>query len=193
MATTGVEVANQAFALIGANAISSFIGTATEQVVGEALYQPLIDAALSSHRWRFATGKGTLSRLAASPANQWDAAYQMPTDPEILLLNAVLVIDVPIEYDRYEDQIYCDAGEDDVVVADYIYSVGEEFWPAYFTKAVVFELASVFAAGITQDSYLSSHFNDMAEAEYRKARWADTSSQTARSLSARSLINKRRG
>jgi hypothetical protein len=193
MATSAVEVANQAFALIGANAISSFIGTATEQVVGEALYQPLVDAALTSYRWRFATGKATLSRLAAVPLNDWDAAYQMPTDPIILLLNAVMVLDQRIEFDRYEDQIYCNATSDDTVIADYVYSAGEERWPPYFTKAVVFDLASNFAAGIMQDSYLASHFNDMAEIEYRKARFADGSSKTARPMKTNSLINRRRG
>jgi hypothetical protein len=191
MADTPVEVSNQAFALIGANTISTFVGTSTEQIVATNLYQPLIDAALTSHRWRFASGKQTLARLEAEPLNQWDAAYQMPTQPKILLLNGVYVLDIPIEYDRYEDQVYCDDTVDDVVDADYIYSVDEQHWPPFFTKAVVYELASLYAAGITQDAYLAAHFIEQAELEYRKARHADSSSQTARNLDARSLVRKR--
>jgi hypothetical protein len=185
MADTAVEVVNQAFAVIGANTLSTFVGTSTEQIVATNLYQPIVDAALSSHRWRFATGKQTLGRLSQEPVNEWDAAYQMPTQPKILLLNNVKVLDVTIEYDRFEDQIYCDASEDDVVVADYIYSVPEQDWPPYFTKAVVYELASVFAAGITQDSYMAAHFEETAQLEYRRARWSDSSQQTARNLNTR--------
>jgi hypothetical protein len=192
MADTQVEVANQALALIGANPISTFVGTATEQVTATHLYQPTVDAALTSHRWRFASGKAILSRLADEPIDEWDAAYQMPTDPAILLLSAVLVLDNPIRFDRYEGHIYCDATSEDVVVADYIYSRNEIDWPPYFTKAVVLELASAFAAAITQDSYLAAHFSEQAVVEFSKARWADSSSQTARNMDARSIINKRR-
>jgi hypothetical protein len=193
MADTPVEVANQAFALIGANTLSTFVGTATEQIVATNLYQPIVDAALTSHRWRFATGKQTLARLASIPLDQWDAAYQMPSQPKILLLNSVLVQDAAIKYDRYEDNIYCDATVDDVVIADYIYSVEEQYWPPYFTKAIVSELASVFAAGITQDSYLAAFFSEQSVVEYSRARWADSSSQTARNLRTRtsSLIRSR--
>jgi hypothetical protein len=192
MADTQVEVANQAFALIGANTLSTFTGTGSEQIAATNLYQPIVDAALTSHRWRFATGKQTLARLSSVPVNQWDAAYQMPTQPQIILLNAVMVEDLPITFDRYEDQIYCDATESDIVVADYVYSVSEQEWPPYFTKAIVYELASVFAASITQDSFLAAHFAEQSTVEYRKARFADASSQTARNLNARSLIKRRR-
>ena len=196
MADTNIEVANQALVLIGASSISTFTGTGTEQIAATHLYQPTVDAALTSHRWRFASGKATLSRLTATPANEWDAAYQMPSQPQILLLNAVKVLDQDISFDRYEDQIYCDAASDDTVVADYIYSRDEIDWPPYFTKAVVFQLASVFAASITQDAFLAAHFEEQAVVEFTKARWADSSSQTARHLNTRgkrSLISKRRG
>jgi len=192
MADTSVEVANQALVLIGANSISSFVGTATEQIAATHLYQPTVDAALTSHRWRFASGKKILSFLAADPIDEWDSAFQMPTDPKILLLNSVMVLDHPITFDRFEDHIYCDATSSDVVVASYIYSRAEIDWPAYFTKAVVLDLASAFSAAITQDSYLAAHFREQAVVEYSKARWSDSSSQTARNLNARSLIDKRR-
>jgi hypothetical protein len=196
MADTAVEVANQALALIGANTISTFVGTGTEQIAATHLYQPTVDAALTSHRWRFASGKKQLSILVATPADDWDSAFQIPTDPPVLLINSISVLDHTIEYDRFEDHIYCDATSDDTVIMDYIYSRDEIDWPAYFTKAIVFELAAVFAAAITQDSFLAAHFTEQANMEYSKARFADSSSQTARNLNTRgthSLISRRFG
>jgi hypothetical protein len=193
MADTSVEVANIALTLIGANTISTFVGTGTEQIAATNLYQPIVDAALVSHRWRFASGKAQINLLVATPADDWDSAFQIPADPPVLLINSVSVLDNPIQYDRFEDQIYCDATSDDIVIMDYIYSRDEIDWPPYFTKAVGLELASAFAAAITQDSFLAAHFTEQAAIEFRKARWADSSSQTARNLNPRSLINKRRG
>jgi hypothetical protein len=108
------------------------------------------------------------------------------------LLTGVYVNDNPITYDRYEDHIYCDAVTADVVIADYIYAIGEQHWPAHFTKVVVSELASAFAAAITQDASMASHFTEVADKLMRQARWADSSSQTARNLDMRSpLVRKR--
>tara|TARA_R110002126_G_scaffold155060_1_gene302097 strand:- start:413 stop:994 length:582 start_codon:yes stop_codon:yes gene_type:complete len=191
MAVTDVTVVNKAFALIGANTISTFVGTSTEQIVATELYSMTVEAALVSHRWRFATGKQTMARLVAAPLNQWDAAYQMPTQPIALLVNGVYILDNPIDYDRYEDKIYTNATTSDVVDIDYIFSPEEATWPPYFTQAVVFDLAAIFAAGIAQDAGLSELFGNKATLEYRKARWSDSSSQTAKNLDGRSLIRKR--
>ena len=102
MADTSVEVANQALVLIGANSISSFVGTATEQIAATHLYQPTVDAALTSHRWRFASGKKILSFLAADPIDEWDSAFQMPTDPKILLLDEPTEGLAPVIVDEIE-------------------------------------------------------------------------------------------
>tara|TARA_R110000823_G_scaffold99584_1_gene214943 strand:+ start:17044 stop:17628 length:585 start_codon:yes stop_codon:yes gene_type:complete len=191
MAVTQVTIANKALALVGSNTISTFVGTSTEQIVATELYDMIVEAALVSHRWRFATGKQTLSRLVDVPLDQWDAAYQLPTQPILLLLNGVYVLDVAIDYDRYEDKVFCDAAVDDTVNADYIFRANEADWPAYFTSAVVADLAGNFAAGITQDASMSTLFSEKSEILYRKARWADSSSQTAKNLDARTLIRKR--
>jgi len=191
MAVTQVTIANKALALIGANTISSFTGTATEQIVATNVYDMVVEAALTTHRWRFATGKITLSRLVDAPLDQWDAAYQLPTFPQILLLNGVYILDVAIDFDRYEDKVYCDATVDDIVNADYIYRSAEADWAPYFISGVVFDLASHFAAGITQDASMSVMFEEKSEKQYAKARWADSSSQTAKNMDARSLIRKR--
>ena len=117
----------------------------------------------------------------------------MPSQPRILLLNGVSVLDAQIEYDRFENDIYCNAAEADTVVADYIYQVNEADLPPYFVKAFVYDLASAFATAITQDASVALLFEQLSTKEWSKARFAESSSQTARHVNARSLINKRRG
>jgi len=193
MSATDVTIANKALALVGANTISTFDGEMTEQVAATQLYEMMYEAALTAHRWRFATGKAQLTRKAETPLSHWDAAYSMPSQPRILLLNGVSVLDAQIEYDRFENDIYCNAAEADTVVADYIYQVNEADLPPYFVKAFVYDLASAFATAITQDASVALLFEQLSTKEWSKARFAESSSQTARHVNARSLINKRRG
>jgi hypothetical protein len=109
------------------------------------------------------------------------------------LTNGTLHISFQLSRSCYEDKVYCNATSADTVNADYIFLPAEADWPPFFTKAVVFDLASNFAAGITQDASMAIMFKEEAELAYRRARFASSSSQTARNLDARSLIRKRLG
>lgn len=191
MAVNDVSIANKALTLIGANTIAEFAGTTSEQIAATNLYEMMVEASLTMHRWRFASGQQQLNRDNDAPIDKWDASYQMPVDPPILLLNGVFVLDNPITYDRYESKIYTNTAATDVVIADYIYRAIEQEWPPFFTKAVVYDLAGAFAAAVTQDAAMASLFIDLSVIEYRKAKFADSSSQTARHLRADSLLKRR--
>tara|TARA_R100000664_G_scaffold29822_1_gene41917 strand:- start:794 stop:1375 length:582 start_codon:yes stop_codon:yes gene_type:complete len=192
MAVTDVTIASRALNLIGANEIASFDEASNEAKVAKNLYEPIVEAALTRTRWRFATGQQTLIMLADTPESRWDSAYQMPTSPQVLLLHGLTIMDKPIQYDRYEDKIYANTTADDVVTADYTYKVDVIYWPSYFTKAVMFDLAAMFAGSLAQKGELATHYTNSAELAYRNARWADSSSQTARNLRTSTLTNIRR-
>lgn len=192
MAVTDVTIASRALNLIGANEIASFDEASNEAKVSKNLYEPIVEAALTRTRWRFATGQQTLVMLTDAPESRWDSAYQMPTSPQVLLLHGLTIMDKPIQYDRYEDKIYANTTADDVVTADYTYKVDVIYWPSYFTKAVMFDLAAMFAGSLAQQGELAYHYINAAELAYQKARWADSSSQTARNLRTSTLTNIRR-
>tara|TARA_R110002167_G_scaffold43800_2_gene132163 strand:+ start:2794 stop:3378 length:585 start_codon:yes stop_codon:yes gene_type:complete len=194
MAITAIDVtiASRALNLIGANQISSFTEGSTEANVANNLYDAIVEGSLTLTRWRFASGQQQLSRLDAVPTSRWDAAYQMPTSPPILLLHGVTVLSKPITYDRYEDKIYTNTSVDDLVIADYSYRPDSQYWPAYFSKALMYELASVFASSITRKGDLAAHWATEAQREYTRAKWADSSSQTARRLRTSTLTAIRR-
>lgn len=192
MAVTDVTIASRALNLIGANEIASFDEASNEAKVAKNLYEPIVEAALTRTRWRFATGQQTLIMLADAPESRWDSAYQMPTSPQVLLLHGLTIMDKPIQYDRYEDKIYANTTADDVVTADYTYKVDVIYWPSYFTKAVMFDLAAMFAGSLAQKGELATHYTNSSELAYRNARWADSSSQTARNLRTSTLTNIRR-
>jgi len=189
-ANTAIKVCSRASILIGGNAIQSFSEGTAEADVVDAIYEDIARAALTNTRWRFATNQAQLSRLEAAPTSRFDSAYQLPND--LIMLSAVTVVDEPISYDTYGDKVFCDANENDIVVADYIYRADEANWPPYFTIAVELQVAAMLAISVARDSQLASLMEQKGELQMSRARRLDSQQQTTRKLNTSRFIVQRR-
>ena len=188
-ATSDIAVAQKACALIGMQPITSFSDDSSEAIVLNAIYDEIVESELAGYPWRFAMAQRTLNRLSSTPASRWDAAYQIPAD--ILMVRAVTVNDMPIEFDRYDDNIYCNAGVNETVVMDGTYRVKEIDWPAFFRLGIEYRLAAALASGVSMQADLSQLLDEKAEMQIRKARNIDASSQTTRKVNLNRLTNAR--
>jgi len=175
---------------MGGNPIQSFSEGTAESDVVDAMYEDIARAALTNTRWRFATNQAQLSRLEAAPTGRFDAAYQLPND--LIMLSAVTIGDEPIMYDTYGDKVYCDATENDVVIADYIFRADESNWPPYFTIAVEFQVAAMLAVSVARDAQLASMMEQKGELQMSRARRLDSQQQTTRKLNTSRFIAQRR-
>jgi hypothetical protein len=189
-ANTAIKICSRASILMGGNPIQSFSEGTTEADVVDAMYEDIARAALTNTRWRFATNQAQLSRLEAAPTGRFDAAYQLPND--LIMLSAVTIGDEPIMYDTYGDKVYCDATENDVVIADYIYRADESNWPPYFTIAVEFQVAAMLAVSVARDAQLASMMEQKGELQMSRARRLDSQQQTTRKLNTSRFIAQRR-
>jgi hypothetical protein len=189
--STDIDVASSALVLMGAATISDFDGTSTEAIVANNIYETIVEAAMTMSRWRFCTGQQDLSLLVATPSARYDFAYQTPTSPKMLLLHGITVSNNIIKYDLYENKIYCDEGSDSTVVADYTYRSATADWPPYFKRALIYDLASVFAGSIAQDGNLAAHYEERSSALYTQAKTIEAQSRTTKQVRARGLINTR--
>ena len=190
VADTAIKICSRASILIGGDAIQSFTDGTTESDVAASIYEDIARSSLTNTRWRFATTQVQLSRLTDIPASRYSAAYQLPAD--FLMINSLTVNDNIIEYDTYTNKAFSNAVETDVVMADYVFRVGEEHWPAYFILAVELSLASLFAVSIARDAQLSNAMEARAEMQMRKARTLDSQQQTSRKLNTSRFISQRR-
>lgn len=189
-ANTPIKVCSRALILIGEEGISSFTDGTAQSDVADAMYEDIARTALTNSRWRFATQQSQLSRLVAAPTGRFNAAYQLPGD--LLMLSAVTVGDHPIKYDTYGDKVFCDADQQDVLIADYIYRADEADWPAFFTVAVEYAMAAVFAVSIARDSQMSQMMEQKAQFHMIQARRLDSQQQTNRKLNTSRFIAQRR-
>lgn len=181
MSLTDVEVCSSALAMIGANPISSLTDGNAEAKICAAIYEITVRDAISTYRWRFASGQEQLNRLKDEPiAGRWDGAYQKP--PELLTLSAVRVGGRAIRYEIMGDNIYCETDSDTEVFAEGSYRVDESKWPPYFTKLIELRLASQLAQSLAERTDLANSMDAQAMRQASIARTADSQSRTARHL-----------
>ena len=175
--------------LVSANTITSFNDNNTESKVANQLYESTLKNLLTRCRWRFATKQQQLSRDTTAPTARYDAKYPLPADA--LVINTITISDNVITYDRYENEIYCDATSTDIVVADYTFRPNEADFPPYFTSALVFELASLFAGAIARNDSLSQLYQSRAVVAMAQAKSQDSQAQTTRRVEVDRFRNRR--
>lgn len=179
-ANSAIDIAARALTLIGANPISSFADASTEATIANNMYEDVARASLCATRWRFATNQAELNVLTAAPTGRFDIAHQLPNN--LLMLHALTVNDLLIQYSVYGDKVFSNSTANDVVVADYTFRASEVDWPSYFTLAVQFQLAAIFASSIARDDGLTQAMEQKAERLMAKARNLDSQQQTTRKL-----------
>jgi len=180
--STDIEVAQKAMVLIGLEPLTAFTDNTDEALVANTIFEDVVSDCLGQHNWNFATGQKTLSRLTATPVDRWDAAYALPTSPEVMQVITVTIDDVPQPYDIYERYVYINAEVADDVVLNYVFRPDTQYWPPTFTMWVIFRLASVLALSVTRKADVASSYTRLAEEQFRKAKARDSQQVTTQGL-----------
>ena len=190
VANSDIDIASRALVLIGAEPITSFTASNTEAVVANAIYEDMVRTTLCSSRWRFATNQAELNLLTAVPTGRYDRAHQLPAD--LLMLHAITVNDAVIKYNVYGDKVFSDSTSSDTLVADFTFRADEVDFPSYFSLALQYSLASIFATSIARDDGLMQIMETKANQLMAKARNIDAQQQTTRKLVTSRFISNRR-
>lgn len=183
MSTSQLDIVSAALVLIGDKPLSDLTGPEVSATVANNIYESTYRAMLTQHRWRFAVGKKTLSRLVEAPLNHWSNAYQIPAD----FLMAVGVRP-NTDYEIFEDKIYSNQSD---LALDYIYRVDESALPAYYVKALEYELAAQFSLSITDNRTYYELMRGEAVNHWRKARFADSAQRPNRAIESSPFITAR--
>ena len=189
-ADSSISICSRALILIGAEPITSFTDGSTESLVASNLYEDICRSALQNCRWRFATDQKVLNLLTDAPTGRYDLAYQLPVDN--LIIHAITVNDNLVEYQIYGDMVYADTNQGDEVIADFTFRQLEANFPAYFTIALQYALATAFASAIARDSTMITQMSALANQAMMKARSIDSQQQTTRKLVSTRFIAERR-
>lgn len=189
MAFTDIDICSHALVMIGENPITSLTDGTTAANACANLYETTVQDLLTRYPWRFASNIVQLSRLTDAPANKWDAAYQIPGTA--LSIKTVMVEDRPIDFDRFEDKIWCNADAADEVYLEATFRVDEAFWPPYFVTLVEIQLASLLAHSVAAQVDTADWLDKKALRHGALARTRDSMARTAARIDVSRLRDSR--
>jgi len=180
---TDIEICSNALTMIGHGAIASFTDGGAGANTAAALYETTYESLLSQHRWRFATAKVTLNQLTSSPLNEWSYAYQLPAN-----YISGFGVHPRVDYEIYEDKLLTNANNIDL---DYVFKPDESKMPAHFQRLLEFNLASIFAIPVTDNSSKAGEYHSMYEDQLRRARYTDSQARPADAIVDSPLVDAR--
>ena len=152
-----IDIISNALVLVGHGPISSLDpDQGAGATVGAALYKTHLDYMLSTTYWRFSMKQQSLNRLTAPPLNNWQFAFQLPTD-----LITLYRVDPRADYQLFENMLFTNQNE---ISADYSFRVDDTALPSYFVMAFQYKLAADFAISVTNDIQK----NQLYEAKYTR-------------------------
>ena len=152
MSAIAIDLCNQALALIGAEAISSFDDGTHLAATCATLYPAVRAQMLVTYPWRFCNTKAQLATLTEAPLFGWRHAFGMP--PKFLRLNALF--DSPADNARpftgfqlFDGRVMASRQP---LWMDYGYDAAEEAWPVHFRSLMRYALAAEFAVPVTENA-----------------------------------------
>lgn len=162
---TKIKIISDALILLGEKPLSSLSEDRWGATVGSNLFERVYENELQSNRWRFAMKKEMLARLLDVPLNEWQYAFQLPSD-------CLLPIGVypSQQYEIYSDRIYSNASE---LELDYMFKPEVTAVPRYFAQMLTFAMAREMAMPI-KESQAAYGMSDQKYMEQRaRAMFAD--------------------
>lgn len=109
----------------------------------------------------------------------------------MLALTSVYVNDSPVDFDRFEDRVFCDATETDSVYAEGTYRVDERFWPPYFVMLLEYHMASLLAHSVAAQVDTADWLDKKAVRQAAIARTLDAQARTAPRIDTTRIIRNR--
>jgi hypothetical protein len=162
---TKVGLISKALILCGEPALVDLTDDRYGATVGNNLFEQIYEAELQSNRWRFACGKIALSRLVATPLNEWQYAFQLP--PTMLLPLGVY----PAQpYEIYADRVYTNATSFEL---EYMFKPSIDACPAYFTLLMTYALAKDMIKPITESDSALQLMTQKYNIQRARAQFAD--------------------
>ena len=197
--TAAVSIVNQsmlsmlsaALVLCGEKPMNSLTDPRYGAQVGAALFDMVYENELQANRWRFSCKKGALARVNAVPLNEFQYAYQTPTD--CLNIIGFWGVNPDKSYELYGDLIYTNMTSNPGVnpatlVMEYQFKPDPGDVPSYFSLLVTLALAQHMCKPITESDSARTKCEQAYKAQRSVAMSTDASSRPNRPLQHRPFV-----
>ena len=152
---------------VKADMISDLGGSAANEIIGNAIYDPVRRSLLRSHNWNFATEYVELGQLTTTPAFKFQYAYQLPSD-------CLRVIDLHGTEENFKvigNKIFTDAESAYLIYIKDVTDTGA--FDVLFEECLVLKLAYEACFYITGSAPLTAQLIQEFEMKFKEAKRAD--------------------
>src|SRR6266850_578889 len=151
-----LSMLSTALVLCGEKPMTSTIDPRYGSAVGAALFDMVYENELTSNPWRITCTKGQLAQVNATPANEWQYVFQIPTD--CLAVLGFYGIGPDRSYDIYGGKLYTNmnsgpgpvGGGGRVLILEYQFKPDPSYLPSYLSLLITLALAKRMIKPVTE-------------------------------------------
>lgn len=186
-----------ALVLCGEKPLNSLTDPRYGAAVAAALFDMSYEDELQSNRWRFACKKAQLAQINATPPNEWQYCFQLPTD--MLLPIGLWGVSPDRSYEIYSNVIYTNLTSNPgainsttpVLTFDYLFKPDPSAVPSYFSMLMTFKLARDMIKPITESDTAMSAMTTKYNQQRARALYADAQGRPNRPLQNNPFVQVR--
>lgn len=186
-----------ALVLCGEKPLNSLTDSRYGAAAGAAMFDMVYENELQSNRWRFACKKGQLARINATPPNEWQYCFQLPTD--MLLPIGIWGVGPDRTYEIYSNVIYTNItsnpgpinSSSPVLTFDYLFKPDPSTVPSYFSLLVTYALAKDMIKPVTEGDTAASAMATKYIFQRNRAMYADAQGRPNRPIAHNPFVQNR--
>ena len=169
---TKIDLCSMALLKLGERPIQSLTDDSAAAQLARTLFEPVMDALIAAHPWRFAMRTYELTETV-------DNDFVIPSD-------VLRVIQTPGKITNGRI-----VAPNEKITITAIVRVAPESYPSYFVSLAATKLAMEFCVPMTGDQTVFRMLAALYETEYASAKFIDSTTTTSANIDSFSLINTR--
>tara|TARA_R110000765_G_scaffold223140_1_gene327273 strand:- start:435 stop:1031 length:597 start_codon:yes stop_codon:yes gene_type:complete len=187
MATSVVQIVNNALVKIGANAILTLTEDSEAARAANLIYEQIRDACLRDHVWNFAVSRVELAQNSTAPAFEFAYQYNLPSD----CLRVLQMEEMSMIYKIEGRKLLTDEGTAKILYISRTEDVN--LFDSMFVEALSARIAAELAITLVESNTLYSNMMEMYSRKLSDARSMDAQESGYREIISDTWIESRIG
>mgnify|MGYP003677690009 CR=1 FL=1 len=185
MATSEVQIVNNALVKIGANAIISLTENSEAARAANVIFEQVRDASIRDHIWNFAVTRVELAQNSTAPAFGFAFHYNLPAN----CLRVLQMEDPNMVYKIEGRKLLTDEGEAKLLYLARVEDVN--LYDPMFVEAFSARLAAELSITLSESNSLYQNMMEMYQRKLQDARSADAQESGASEVIADTWLDSR--
>ena len=185
MATSVVQIVNNALVKIGANAILTLTEDSEATRAANLIYEQIRDTCIRDHVWNFAVNRIELAQNSTAPAFEFSYQYNLPSD----CLRVLQMENMDMVYQIEGGKLLTNEGTAKILYLARVEDVN--LFDSMFVEALSARIAAELAVTLAESNTLYSNMMEMYNRKIADARSMDAQESGYREIIADTWLDSR--